>query len=103
VPIVLGFQVNDAFMGSEVPVKQYSIGQELRITVEGTCALKEVVLLKNCRRVMKWTGEDGEKSMDILYVDNEPIRDNVYYYVRVVQEDGEMAWSSPVWLLPEVE
>lgn len=103
VPIVLGFQVNDAFMGSEVPVKQYSVGQELRITVEGTCALKEVVLLKNCRRVMKWTGEDGEKNMDILYVDNEPIRDNVYYYVRVVQEDGEMAWSSPVWLLPEVE
>jgi len=22
-----------------------------------------------------------------------------FYYVRVVQEDGEMAWSSPIWLI----
>jgi hypothetical protein len=21
-----------------------------------------------------------------------------YYYVRVIQQDGEMAWSSPIWV-----
>ena len=21
-----------------------------------------------------------------------------YYYVRVIQQDGEMAWSSPIWI-----
>lgn len=24
-----------------------------------------------------------------------------WYYVRVTQEDGEMAWSSPVWVTAE--
>ena len=22
----------------------------------------------------------------------------VYYYIRILQEDGEMAWSSPIWV-----
>jgi hypothetical protein len=22
-----------------------------------------------------------------------------YYYVRVIQKDGQMAWSSPIWVL----
>jgi hypothetical protein len=26
------------------------------------------------------------------------VRGFSYYYVRVVQKDAEMAWSSPVWL-----
>ena len=24
--------------------------------------------------------------------------DFVYYYLRVLQEDGHMAWSSPIWI-----
>jgi hypothetical protein len=31
-------------------------------------------------------------------VDTAPLAGKSYYYVRVVQKDEEMAWSSPVWL-----
>ena len=30
--------------------------------------------------------------------DTTDARTGDYYYVRVTQEDEEMAWSSPVWL-----
>ena len=32
-------------------------------------------------------------------VDADPIRGKEsYYYVRVVQMDGQIAWSSPIWV-----
>ena len=32
-----------------------------------------------------------------VITDAEPLAEGCYYYVRVTQVDGEMAWSSPVW------
>jgi len=32
------------------------------------------------------------------YVDTTPARDGDWYYVRVVQDDEETGWSSPVWV-----
>jgi hypothetical protein len=31
-------------------------------------------------------------------VDDDPLAPNTYYYLRVTQADGEMAWPSPVWV-----
>jgi len=31
------------------------------------------------------TEDDGDEASD-------------YYYVRLIRQDGEMAWSSPVWV-----
>ena len=32
------------------------------------------------------------------FVDDTPERDTDYYYVRVTQANGQMAWSSPIWV-----
>ncbi len=34
------------------------------------------------------------------YVDNEPLDHEAHYRVRVQQRNGEMAWSSPIWVTP---
>jgi len=34
---------------------------------------------------------------EFTFVDREPPAGRAYYYVRVLQKDGEIAWSSPVW------
>jgi hypothetical protein len=31
-------------------------------------------------------------------VDNQPPAGESYYYVRVIQVDDQMAWSSPIWI-----
>jgi hypothetical protein len=34
------------------------------------------------------------------YRDGQPLKQQAYYYLRVIQEDGNMAWSSPIWVAP---
>jgi hypothetical protein len=33
------------------------------------------------------------------YADEAPPAGEAYYYVRLIQSDGEMAWGSPAWVL----
>ncbi|GAA5115445.1 hypothetical protein GCM10023339_22610 [Alloalcanivorax gelatiniphagus] len=45
----------------------------------------------------------GTSSLDFAWTDPEPARSGggtSFYYVRVFQVDGEMAWSSPIWVDP---
>ena len=37
------------------------------------------------------------RECDLTFVDLNPLAERSYYYVRVVQKDEEIAWSSPVW------
>ena len=39
-------------------------------------------------RICEWEFEDAASSA------------SDYYYARITREDGEMAWSSPVWVNP---
>ncbi len=41
---------------------------------------------------------DGPMDYDFSYTDEEEPHDGDYYYVRVKQLDGDMAWSSPWWV-----
>jgi hypothetical protein len=36
------------------------------------------------------------RTLDVTWVDNS--EEAAFYYVRVFQVDGEMAWSSPIWV-----
>ena len=40
----------------------------------------------------------GSTSVDLRWTDE--FADAAFYYVRVFQIDGEMAWSSPIWVTP---
>ena len=40
----------------------------------------------------------GKSVYSFEYVDPKPVSGENRYYVRVQQEDGAMAWSSPVWV-----
>ena len=43
-------------------------------------------------------GEPSREPLTIDFIDTGLMRPENYYYVRVTQIDGEMAWSSPVWV-----
>jgi hypothetical protein len=53
-------------------------------------------VIRNNRIV--YTSEPHEREVHFQYAatDQEPKRS--YYYVRVMQKDGEMAWGSPIWI-----
>jgi hypothetical protein len=68
----------------------------LDIRVEGTAAVHQVDVIRNNRIV--FSNRPGKTAVQLRYEDNEPAPGESYYYVRVQQQDGQMAWSSPMWM-----
>jgi len=69
-----------------------------RLWVNGTAPLKRITLVRNEKDYHLWEA-GGRSEMKEEFVDEEPVRTGESrYYLRVEQEDGNMAWSSPVWV-----
>lgn len=98
VPIVVDLRINGAPMGSELPPLAAGQAPIMRLVVQGCNGLDHIRLIRNGRVVEtvpchgQWAYELDWR--DTRYTPGEP----TYYYVRVVQVDGESAWSSPVWV-----
>lgn len=69
---------------------------ELRAHIVGTGRLKRVVVIRDNRYV--YSHEPESNVYDLEYRDYSLAPGEHYYYVRVEQEDRNMAWSSPIWV-----
>ena len=58
---------------------------------------KPLEITKNGRVFKRVPGGDRH-DVEFTCVDGSAERDTDYYYVHVLQADGEQAWSSPVWV-----
>jgi hypothetical protein len=97
-------------MGKEISTADkpgLAINRHVSGYVAGTTKLQKVEIIRN-GKVIK-TFEPDHYSLDFTYDDMTPLekvtlpsKDKqppfVYYYLRVTQEDGHMAWSSPIWV-----
>ena len=68
----------------------------LLVRVIGTRPIAEVTVVKNNRSAFTRNPKSGE--VDFVYTDTDAEPGTSFYYVRVAQEDGQVAWSSPVWV-----
>jgi hypothetical protein len=97
-PIVVDFRVNNELMGSMVTV---AAAPQLTVAVRGTASLRALDIVRSGHLfggVQCLPGE-GMKTLEVSLEDTMIIPgEEHYYYVRVVQEDGNMAWSSPIWV-----
>ncbi len=95
--IIVGLRSGGTWMGSEVPLEP---GRERTFDIEvvGTEALKRVTLVKNGQPRFILPGDGQVLSTSVT--DSEAADEPAFYYLRVEQEDGEMAWSSPIWFVP---
>jgi len=65
----------------------------------GTAVVKAAELLRHDERgyTTAWSASgSAETAFDFV---DEDLRGEGFYYLRVEQEDGHCAWSSPVWIL----
>jgi hypothetical protein len=68
----------------------------VKIKVRCPQDIDRIEVCRNNRFV--YVNQPEKREADLTFLDNDPIAGYSYYYVRVTQKDGEMAWSSPVWL-----
>lgn len=96
--IILRFWVDGAFMGEDARIEDAQAPKSARFELEGTADLASVAVVKNNR--VAYETSAGSASLAGEYVDPAETRHTDSYYLRVLQEDGEMAWSSPIWITP---
>jgi hypothetical protein len=66
------------------------------IKVVGTQQIKQLELVRNNKFIYA-TAPDGANA-DLMFADPNPEPGESYYYLRVTQIDGNLAWSSPIWI-----
>ena len=94
--IILDFSINGNPMGSGFYVKNPNEKRKIRVQIEGTDNIKYAAVIKNNVELVNKKGYG--KSMTIEIADDKPINGTDYYYIRVVQEDTHLAWTSPIWV-----
>ncbi|MGH9659624.1 MAG: hypothetical protein ACRD96_13835 [Bryobacteraceae bacterium] len=68
----------------------------LEVRIEGTAPVDKVEIVRNNKFV--FAAKPGKASVQLTWEDAQPPGGERYYYVRVEQRDGQMAWSSPMWI-----
>jgi len=69
---------------------------KLSVKVIGTMPIRQIDIIKN--NTFVHTRQPLENEVSFTFVDNQPSPGESYYYVRVIQVDDQMAWSSPIWI-----
>jgi len=105
--MILRFTVNGYVIGSEISLPP-GTAREIGLLAHCTDRVQAIELVRNNQVIRRETGLDLDVELD--WVDGDDFRDvslpanrwssypYIFYYVRLRQEDGEMAWTSPVWI-----
>jgi hypothetical protein len=95
--IILDFQAEangqNYIMGDTI---RSQTAPRLKIRVIGTGPIKQLVIVKNQQFV--YVRHPNAEEIGIEFVDRDFQPGSNYYYTRVVQTDGQVAWSSPIWV-----
>jgi hypothetical protein len=90
---------------AEAGGKQYLQGEAFRskappvlvVNIKGTKPIRQIDIIRDNRFVH--TSNPMKQEVNFRFKDTQPIgAKECYYYVRVIQVDDQMAWSSPVWV-----
>jgi hypothetical protein len=68
----------------------------LAIKVIGTAPVRQIDIIRN--NTFVHTRQPMQRDVSFTFADSEPQPGESYYYVRVIQVDDQMAWSSPIWI-----
>jgi len=106
--IILGFSIVGKPMGTEISTADkpgLHVNRYITGYVVGTAPLISVEIVRNGTVLEKYKPDSTTFSFE--YDDLVDLKKNVlkgtphpfaFYYLRVTQEDGHMAWSSPIWI-----
>jgi hypothetical protein len=94
--IILEVKSGDHMMGD---IFDSNASVKIDIYVRGTDVVKQIDIIKNCEIVDTITCMKQE--FKVSWQDKNVKAGENIYYVRIMQENGELAWGSPMWITCE--
>ena len=96
--IVMDFEIPNTSAGTALmgDIVSSSAPPKLTVRVEGTAPIKQIDVIKSNKYI--YQVKPNQKDAHFEYVDSSIGSGESYYYVRVEQTDGQLAWSSPIWV-----
>ena len=93
----LGYTVNDLMMGSSIETVPSKLDIEVSVyDPDRTDSISKVEVVVNSGKVAHVWDDPAELKSGALSVTLDP--EYSYYFIRVTQEDGDLAVTSPVWV-----
>ena len=87
-------------MGQEIKIKR-NLSRTIKTEVHGEAPVSEVDIIRENPtepvKIWKWDIPILDPGM-LEWTDDSPLVGSTWYYVRVIQSDNQMAWSSPIWV-----
>lgn len=109
--IIVGFNIAGVSMGGETSTADkpgLTINRHIAGYVAGTCPIKKIEIIRNGKVIHTIEPSntyhldfeyDDMVAMEKVYIEDKNGKPPfVYYYIRVTQEDGHIAWASPIWV-----
>jgi hypothetical protein len=98
--IVFQFEVNGRPMGAEIELEHRHSKRRIRIRARGTDAISTVEIIRSGTTVHTYspTARRANDNVSMEWEDSSPALNGAFYYARLRQANGEMAWCSPVWV-----
>ena len=87
--------MGEHFMGAEFAA---DAPLPLSVKIRGTREVARVEVIRGDKMI--YSVEPRKQNVSFEFTDKEPRgrASTHYYYVRVQQADGQLAWSSPIWV-----
>jgi len=94
--IQINFKINEKWMGEEINTNK---PPKINFEVLGSSKISYVILVRDNENLL-YLGKDLYEGRGIRteYTDENLSPGKHWYYLRVIQDNGEMAWSSPIWV-----
>jgi hypothetical protein len=91
--IIMDVRMGEHFMGDEFAMNRQL---PIRVKARGTRNVARVDVIKDNNVI--YTAEPKAQNVSFEYTDKAPAAGQHFYYVRLMQEDGMIAWSSPFFI-----
>lgn len=88
-----GHLMGEIFTTTELPT--------LKMKVHGTAPISKITLVRNEKDFWFYEPKDDSPDFAETFNDAQPLPGENRYYLRVEQVDGNMGWTSPVWVTVE--
>lgn len=89
---IVEFTVNDAPMGSLI---EPAPRRRIQANVISNQPIASLELSRNGSIIHRIEGDGEEASLDLT--DDDDVPSGTFYYLRVIEQTGDKAWTSPVW------